>query len=82
MTVINYDGQKLPAAVCDRCGGKVYPPSLLEAHQARHMIMWEEKRSPGPNPYVGKRKPGRPRKNMSSTGVEKTDNVIQTYGRR
>ena len=30
------DDKALPAAKCEECGAKIYPPTLLPPHRARH----------------------------------------------
>ncbi|HWH80433.1 MAG TPA: hypothetical protein VNT76_23795 [Candidatus Binatus sp.] len=34
--VISLDRQKFRAVMCDKCGAKMYPKSLLEPHLTRH----------------------------------------------
>jgi uncharacterized OB-fold protein len=34
--IISFDQNDFRAAKCEKCGGKIYPASLLEAHLARH----------------------------------------------
>jgi ribosomal protein S27AE len=35
---INYDNATFQAAVCHRCGAKMFPTELLEAHMDRHQL--------------------------------------------
>jgi hypothetical protein len=35
---IHYENEIYHAAVCDRCGAKMFPPELLEAHRDRHEL--------------------------------------------
>jgi len=35
---IHYDNATYPAAVCQRCGTKIYPAAALEAHLDRHQL--------------------------------------------
>ncbi|MBI1994995.1 MAG: hypothetical protein HYU31_13120 [Deltaproteobacteria bacterium] len=35
---IFYNNAIYPAAICHRCGTKIYPASLLEAHLDRHQL--------------------------------------------
>jgi uncharacterized OB-fold protein len=37
-TAISIDNKKLPAAKCEECGAKVFPPSLLKPHLTRHRL--------------------------------------------
>lgn len=34
--IISLDRTDLQAAKCEKCGAKIYPTSLLEAHLSRH----------------------------------------------
>jgi len=35
---INYENATYKAAVCHRCGAKMFPAELLEAHMDRHQL--------------------------------------------
>ena len=35
---IQHENQVFQAAVCHRCGAKMYPAELLEAHMDRHQL--------------------------------------------
>lgn len=35
---IHFNNETYPAAVCPRCGTKIYPATLLEAHMDRHQL--------------------------------------------
>ena len=35
---IHYENATYPAAVCHRCGAKMFPAELLEAHMDRHQL--------------------------------------------
>ena len=35
---IRYEDGTYHAAVCQRCGTKIFPPDLLEAHMDRHQL--------------------------------------------
>jgi hypothetical protein len=35
---IQYEKNTFPAAVCHRCGAKMFPAELLEAHMDRHEL--------------------------------------------
>jgi hypothetical protein len=37
-SAINIDNNVLRAALCHRCGTKIYPASELEAHMDRHQL--------------------------------------------
>ncbi|HET8563160.1 MAG TPA: hypothetical protein VFM35_04715 [Candidatus Binatia bacterium] len=35
---IHFDKETFQAAICPRCGGKIYPQHLLDAHLDRHQV--------------------------------------------
>lgn len=37
-TAINFDNNVLHAALCHRCGTKIYPASEMEGHMDRHQV--------------------------------------------
>jgi uncharacterized OB-fold protein len=37
-SAINFDNNVFHAALCHRCGTKIYPPKQMEAHLDRHQL--------------------------------------------